>query len=148
MKASHHPKPEGTSNYHLFFDAHFMWSSSTSNYTKIWLSAFLTATILPLSSELVLTDLLRTGESPFAVIIIATLGNVLGIGALIPYYINRFKLTQQQTDKAERQFNPYDKWSLLIARPIRRQMQSTTKSSHWFEKLKTIVTCLGFICYS
>jgi len=87
------------------------------------LSAFLAATILPLSSELVLSALLLAGENPLAVIIIATFGNVLG--SIVNYLIGRwgaesilhrwFKLTQQQTDKAEQRFNRYGKWSLLFA---------------------------------
>jgi len=87
------------------------------------LSAFLAATLLPLSSELVLSALLLAGENPFAVIIIATFGNVLG--SIVNYLIGRwgsdsilhrwFKLTQQQTDKAEQRFNRYGKWSLLLA---------------------------------
>ncbi len=90
------------------------------------LSAFLAATILPLSSELVLSALLLAGENPLAVMIIATFANVLG--SIVNYLIGRwgaddilhrwFKLTQQQTDKAEQQFNRYGKWSLLIVRPI------------------------------
>jgi len=90
------------------------------------LSAFLAATFLPLSSELVLSALLLAGENPLAVIIIATFGNVLG--SIVNYLIGRwgaesilhrwFKLTQQQTDKAEQRFNRYGKWSLLIVRPI------------------------------
>jgi len=90
------------------------------------LSAFLAATILPLSSELVLSALLLAGENPLAVIIIATFGNVLG--SIVNYLIGRwgadsmlhhwFKLSQQQTDKAEQHFNRYGTWSLLIARPI------------------------------
>ena len=87
------------------------------------LSAFLAATILPLSSELVLSALLLAGENPLAVIIIATFGNVLG--SIVNYLIGRwgadsilhrwFKLSQQQTDKAEQSFNRYGKWSLLFA---------------------------------
>ena len=87
------------------------------------LSAFLAATILPLSSELVLSALLLAGENPLTIIIIATFGNVLG--SIVNYLIGRwgadsilhrwFKLSQQQTDKAEQQFNRYGKWSLLFA---------------------------------
>jgi membrane protein YqaA with SNARE-associated domain len=87
------------------------------------LSAFLAATILPLSSELVLSALLLAGENPLALIIIATFANVLG--SVVNYLIGRwgadsilhrwFKLTQQQTDKAEQRFNRYGKWSLLFA---------------------------------
>ncbi len=87
------------------------------------LSAFLAATILPLSSELVLSALLLAGENPVTIIIIATFANVLG--SIVNYLIGRwgadgilhrwFKLTQQQTDKAEQHFNRYGKWSLLFA---------------------------------
>lgn len=87
------------------------------------LSAFLAATILPLSSELVLSALLLADKNPILLIIIATIGNVLG--SIVNYLIGRwgansilhrwFKLTQKQTDKAERQFNRYGKWSLLFS---------------------------------
>jgi len=87
------------------------------------ISAFLAATILPLSSELVLSALLLAGENPLTLIIIATFANVLG--SIVNYLIGRwgadtilhrwFKLSQQQTDKAEQQFNRYGKWSLLFA---------------------------------
>ncbi|MFW5427101.1 MAG: YqaA family protein [Methylophagaceae bacterium] len=87
------------------------------------LSAFLAATILPLSSELVLSALLITGENPTTVIIIATIANVAG--SAVNYVLGRwgadsilhrwFNLSQQQTDKAEQQFNHYGKWSLLFA---------------------------------
>jgi len=43
---------------------------------RLGLSAILAATILPLSSEFVLSALLLAGENPLAVIIIATFGNV------------------------------------------------------------------------
>ena len=87
------------------------------------LSAFLAATILPLSSELVLSALLLAGENPLVLIIIATIGNVAG--AVVNYLIGRWgadtmlhrwlKLTQQQTDKAEQHFSRYGKWSLLFS---------------------------------
>ena len=87
------------------------------------LSAFFAATILPLSSELVLSALLLAGENPLTIIIIATFGNVLG--SIVNYLIGRwgadsilhrwFKLSQQQTNKAEQQFNRYGTWSLLFA---------------------------------
>jgi len=87
------------------------------------LSAFLAATLLPLSSELVLSALLLASENPLTIIVIATFGNV--VGSIVNYLIGRwgadsllhrwFKLTQQQTDKAELQFNRYGKWSLLFA---------------------------------
>lgn len=86
-------------------------------------SAFLAATILPLSSELVLSALLITGENPIALLIIATLGNVAG--SVVNYILGRWgantilhrwlHLSSTQTDRAEQQFNRYGKWSLLFA---------------------------------
>jgi membrane protein YqaA with SNARE-associated domain len=87
------------------------------------ISAFLAATILPLSSELVLSALLIAGENPVAVLIIATIANVAG--SLVNYVMGRwgadailyrwFQLSTKQTHKAEQQFNRYGKWSLLLA---------------------------------
>lgn len=87
------------------------------------LSAFLAATILPVSSELVLSSLLIAGESPITLLIIATMCNVLG--SLLNYIIGRWgadtilhrwlHLTPAQTTKAACQFNRYGKLSLLFA---------------------------------
>lgn len=51
-------------------------------------SAFLAATILPLSSELVLSALLIPSENPIALLIIATLGNVAG--SVVNYILGRW----------------------------------------------------------
>ena len=98
-----------------WFSEHGLWGLA--------LSAFLAATILPLSSELVLSALLIAGENPIAVLLIATTGNVAG--SVVNYVLGRWgantilhrwsHLTQQQADKAEQQFNRYGKWSLLFA---------------------------------
>ncbi|MFW5451084.1 MAG: YqaA family protein [Methylophagaceae bacterium] len=87
------------------------------------LSAFLAATLLPLSSELVLSALLIAGENPVALLLIATIANVAG--SVVNYAIGRwgadtilhhwFRLSSQQTNNAEQQFNRYGKWSLLFA---------------------------------
>ena len=87
------------------------------------ISAFLAATLLPLSSELVLSALLLAGENTLTVIFIATFANVLG--SIVNYLIGRwgadgilhrwFKLSSAQTDKGEPQFNRYGKWSLLFS---------------------------------
>ncbi|MBT0586952.1 YqaA family protein [Alteromonas oceanisediminis] len=49
------------------------------------MAAFLAATVLPLSSELVLSLTLLSGFSPLAVVAIATAGNVLG--AMVNYWL-------------------------------------------------------------
>ena len=87
------------------------------------IAAFLAATILPLSSELVLATLLISGENPTILLIVATTANVAG--STVNYAIGRWGsnmvlhrwlgLTPAQTDKAEGQFNKYGKWSLLFA---------------------------------
>ena len=87
------------------------------------LSAFLAATILPLSSEIVLSALLITGENPIALLITATTANVAG--SIVNYAIGRWgaatimhrwlHLNSEQTNKAENRFNRYGKWSLLLA---------------------------------
>jgi membrane protein YqaA with SNARE-associated domain len=87
------------------------------------LSAFLAATILPISSEIILTSLLMSGESPVALLLIATAANVTG--SVVNYVVGRWgsdtilhnwlHITPLQTDKAEQQFNRYGKWSLLFS---------------------------------
>jgi len=86
-------------------------------------SAFLAATLLPLSSELVLTSLLIAGESPIVLLLIATTFNVAG--SAVNYAVGRWgantilhrwlHLTEQQTNRAEQQFSRYGKWSLLFS---------------------------------
>ena len=87
------------------------------------LSAFLAATILPLSSELVLVALVISGEDLTALIVIATIANVAG--SILNYAVCRWgantilhrwlHLSEKQTKNAEHQFNHYGKWSLLLA---------------------------------
>ncbi|HPH06696.1 MAG TPA: YqaA family protein [Methylotenera sp.] len=47
-------------------------------YFGLFTAAFLAATILPLSSEVILSGMLLKGLSPIALIAIATIGNTLG----------------------------------------------------------------------
>ena len=51
---------------------------SDFGYFGLFIASFLAATILPLSSEVVLSALLLGGLSPVALVITATVGNVLG----------------------------------------------------------------------
>jgi membrane protein YqaA with SNARE-associated domain len=87
------------------------------------ISAFLAATILPLSSELVLSGLLIAGEPPLALLIVATVGNVAG--STVNYALGRwgantifhrwFQLTPHQVNTAVQKFNRHGKWSLLFS---------------------------------
>lgn len=76
-------------------------------YIGVFIAAFLAATILPFSSEVVLSGVLLTGASYWPVIIAATLGNILGgmtcywLGKLgkIEWLIKYFKMDPQKIDK-------------------------------------------------
>jgi membrane protein YqaA with SNARE-associated domain len=95
-----------------------------SIYGGLFLSAFLAATVLPISSEAVLAGLLatRTGD-PLALFLVATVGNTLGsvVNWLLGRGIARFRerpwfpVSPRRYDAASRQFARYGVWSLLFA---------------------------------
>ncbi len=92
-------------------------------YIGLFLSSFLAATILPLSSEIVLGALLMNGFSPVVLVSVATLGNVLG--SLVNYaagffgslflFEKVFRLTEAEFAKAQKRFSRYGVFSLLLA---------------------------------
>ena len=92
-------------------------------YQGLFVAAFLSATILPLSSELILTTLLLNGLSPVWLIMIATTGNVLG--SLTNYclgfwasksFIQKWlRILDADFRKAEHRFNKYGLTALLFA---------------------------------
>ena len=89
----------------------------------LFASAFLAATILPLSSEVVLSALLLNGGSAPLLVAVATAGNVLGSctnyaigfwgGEVIVRKVLRLSETQLAT--ARRRYNRYGVLSLLLA---------------------------------
>lgn len=92
-------------------------------YFGLFISAFLAATILPLSSEVVLSALLLNGLSPVALVTIATIGNVLG--SLTNYALGYWaslelikkwlKISEYEYAKAEQRFVKYGLFSLCFA---------------------------------
>lgn len=92
-------------------------------YLLLFGSAFLAATILPFYSEVVLFALLREGGEPVLLVLVATLGNTLG--AVVNWLLGRYLLHFQdrrwfyfrptQVNKAQRWFQRYGFWSLLMA---------------------------------
>ena len=94
-----------------------------TGYLALFGSAFLAATILPFYSEVVLFALLREGGDPTLLIIVATLGNTLGavvnwlLGLYLLHFQDRrwFYFSREQIDKAQRWFQRYGFWSLLMA---------------------------------
>lgn len=91
-------------------------------YTGLFLSALIAATILPMQSEAVLVGLLLAGGHPaLALLIIATVGNVLG--SVINWYLGRYLLRFQDRPwfpsskarlaRAQGWYRRYGRWSLL-----------------------------------
>lgn len=92
-------------------------------FLGLFLSAFAAATILPLSSELVLSALLLAEFDPILLLIVATLGNVLGsvvnylIGAYGGDYLRtRFlKMDDHKFARIQQRYQKWGSWSLLFA---------------------------------
>ena len=91
-------------------------------YSAVFFSALMGASILPMQSEAVLVGFLLAGQKPIAnLVIIATLGNVLG--ALVNWGLGRalrrfesrswFPVSKQQIQHAQSWYLRYGRWSLL-----------------------------------
>ncbi|RWD79076.1 YqaA family protein [Mesorhizobium sp.] len=86
--------------------------------------AFAAATILPAQSEAALVGLLVVGkQSPITLVIVATIGNVLGsatnwlLGRWIEHYRDRrwFPVSEQALDRATGWYRRWGRWSLLLS---------------------------------
>jgi len=94
------------------------------SYLKLFIISFLAATILPLSSEIVLTTMLLTNLfEKNILLIIASSGNILG--SIINWYLGKkitifqdrkwFPVSPEQLNKSQKYFQKYGIWSLLLA---------------------------------
>ncbi|MGG2395671.1 YqaA family protein [Pseudomonas sp. SH1-B] len=95
-----------------------------SAYPALFLSAFGAATLLPLQSEALLVALLLADQhSPWALLLVATLGNVLGswvnwlLGRSIERYRQRrwFPVSPHRLQQAQAWYARYGRWSLLLS---------------------------------
>jgi membrane protein YqaA with SNARE-associated domain len=92
-------------------------------YVGIFVGSFLAATILPLSSEIVLSVLLLNGTDPVSAVGVATAGNVLGSVANygLGFWGNTLLLKKllglspENIQMAERRFRKYGIFSLCFA---------------------------------
>ena len=92
-------------------------------YLTLFSSAFLAATLLPASSEVLLVAFINQGYPAFALWLTATLGNTLGacvnwvLGRYFCHYRDRrwFPIKPSHLLKAERGFSRYGQWSLLFS---------------------------------
>lgn len=96
-----------------------MWA-----FFLLFISAFGAATLLPLQSEAVLLGLFAEGsQSVFWLIVVASLGNVLGscvnwyLGLKIEHYKNKkwFPVSEAKMLQAQSIYQKYGFWSLLLS---------------------------------
>lgn len=93
-------------------------------YLVLFFAAFGAATLLPLQSEAVLvTLLLQAQHASFLLILVASLGNILGscvnwyLGLKIEQFKNKkwFPISEVKMLKAEKIYQKYGFWSLLLS---------------------------------
>ena len=92
-------------------------------HVGLFIAAFLAATVLPLSSEIVLSGLLLSGLSPVTLVITATTGNVLGslVNYAFGYWASLFvvkkwlRMSEDDFVRAEQRFIKYGMVSLCFA---------------------------------
>lgn len=92
-------------------------------YFGMFIAAFLAASVLPLSSEVVLAILLLNRHDPILTVAVATAGNVsgsvvnyaLGLWGSVPFMGKVLRMSPEQMARAERRFRKYGTISLLFA---------------------------------
>ncbi len=95
------------------------------SYFSLFISAFLAATLLPISSEILLASLVLSGKYDLMWLWTwATVGNVTG--SMINWVLGRYfirlvdkselnkSLSQSNNDKAKKMFLKYGTWTLLL----------------------------------
>ena len=98
--------------------------NSLEAYSSLFISSFLSSTILPGHSEITLTTLILLEKySQFVLIFFASFGNILGsvmnwyLGFYITKFVNKswFPFKKKQLDKASLWYLKYGKWSLFLS---------------------------------
>ncbi|MEN8720236.1 MAG: YqaA family protein [Oceanococcaceae bacterium] len=92
-------------------------------YLLLFATAFGAATLLPFYSEVLLVAQLRQGLDPWGLWLAATSGNTLGavvnwvLGLYLIHFVGRrwFPVSQAQVDRAQRWYQRWGIWSLLLA---------------------------------
>lgn len=92
-------------------------------YASLFLTAFVAATLLPAYSEVLFAGLLLNGYDPLLLWLTASGGNTLGSAvnwALATFFLRFqdrrwFPFREQQLGSAQRWFQRYGVWSLLLA---------------------------------
>tara|TARA_R110002072_G_scaffold92118_2_gene205176 strand:- start:761 stop:1189 length:429 start_codon:yes stop_codon:yes gene_type:complete len=94
-----------------------------TEYILLFLTALAAASVIPISSEVLLLALLNAELNPMALWLTATLGNTLG--AVINWFIGSkisdhadapwVPVSRANIERASRWFNRYGVWSLLLS---------------------------------
>ena len=93
-------------------------------YLSLFLISFLAATIIPLSSELMLAGLIATSNyDSLLLLTVASFGNVLGsvFNWALGFYSRNlttkkwFPFKDEQIERSSKWFNKFGRWSLLFA---------------------------------
>ncbi|MBE7185227.1 MAG: DedA family protein [Methylobacterium mesophilicum] len=93
-------------------------------YLGLFLSAFTSATLLPGSSEVVMTGLIVRGGYPvLTLLLVATAGNLVGaalnwvIGRSVERFRDRkwFPVSPEKLEKAKGWYHRWGRWSLLLS---------------------------------
>ena len=92
-------------------------------YVGLFFSALAAATIVPMQSEAVLVGLLMADYSPWLLVAVASIGNVLGsilnwlLGRWLECFRDRrwFPASPGNLERAQRWYHRYGKWSLLLS---------------------------------
>ncbi len=95
----------------------------TAGPAGMFLAAFLSGSVLPFSSELVMLGLLATGADPVGLLVWGTAGNVLGSG--LNYFIGSLgkeewiekyvKLTPEKLERGKKYVRRYGAWAGFLA---------------------------------
>ncbi|MBA3988794.1 YqaA family protein [Aliidiomarina maris] len=128
-------------------------------YVGLFVAAFLAATILPFSSEIVLTALLLTQLSPVTLVAVATVGNVLG--SLTNYALGYWarlsvvkkwlRMSEQDFIRAEQRFSKYGllalcfSWVPVIGDPLTVMAGMLRVPLKWFFILVTAGKLLRYV---
>jgi membrane protein YqaA with SNARE-associated domain len=92
-------------------------------YFGLFMAAFLAATLLPAQSEAVLVALLLEGHSPWWLVAVASVGNLLGstlnwwLGREIARFGDRrwFPVKPDALERARRWYGRWGRWTLLLS---------------------------------
>src|SRR5215211_286906 len=92
-------------------------------YFGLFGAAFLSATVFPFQSEVILFGMLVAEHYPvWLLVFVASIGNIMGscinwlLGRFIAHFEGRwFPVSKVQIAKAERWYHEYGRWSLLLS---------------------------------